>query len=178
MNLYCAPLCEKRGTATVYALLAHAFQTEYHDKLPTIEKTPNGKPYFPERPEIYFSLSHGKTHVLCALSENPVGVDVEAPRQISERAIRFFSTPEELTHFDPLDLWILKESYIKLIGGTLAIMKKIKFSRQPEGNIIVFANSDAAEPEESVKSKLYHISGCRAAVTAAVETPPETIVFI
>ena len=115
MKIYIAPLgCTPPGCAPVdigaqggqyrsasaYSLLEYAYRLEYGDVLPEIKKTPNGKPFFPERPGIHFSLSHAFTHVACALSEFPVGVDIESPREISKRAMRFFCSDEELVFFD------------------------------------------------------------------------------
>ena len=166
MKLYCAPRGGVNGSEAVYSLLAYAFRTEYSEKLPVIAKTPNGKPYFQEIRDIHFSLSHSATHVFCALSDSPVGADIESPRQISTRALKFFCSSEELALFDPLDLWVLKESYLKLIGATLPEMRSIKFSLD---------NGKIVAPEESVISKLYGIDGCRAAVSAYNITPPDSI---
>lgn len=166
MNIYIARLGARNGSAAVYALLGYAFRAVYGDGLPEIKKTSNGKPFFPERPEVYFSLSHSKSHVACALSDVPVGVDIESPRDISERAIRFFCSDEERALFDPLDLWVLKESYVKLIGGTLASVKNLRFSRQ---------NDKILSKEENVFSKLYHTDGCSAAVSALGAVPPDSV---
>ena len=157
----------QNGSETVYKLLEHAFRTEYGAALPEIKKTPNGKPFFPLRPDVHFSLSHSKTHVLCALSREPVGVDIESPRRISERAVRYFCSPEELRLFDPLDLWVLKESYIKLAGLTLPAVKTLRFSRQGNDRIVA--------PDETAASKLYRIGDCRAAVSTFGGSPPESV---
>ena len=174
MNIYIAPRgfdpqSGNNGSASVYALLGHTFRACYGGDLPEIKKTSNGKPFFPERPEIFFSLSHSKTHVACALSPCPVGVDIESPRGISERAVRYFCSDEELALFDPLDLWVLKESYIKLIGGTLASVKHLRFSRL--GGRIVTA-------DENVFSRLYAVDGCRAAASCLGGNPPESVELI
>ena len=166
MKIYCVPHDGKNGSETVYKLLEHAFRTEYGAALPEIKKTPSGKPFFPLRPDVHFSLSHSKTHVLCAVSRAPVGVDIEAPRRISERAVKYFCSPEELRLFDPLDLWVLKESYIKLVGLTLPAVKTLRFSRQ--GDTII-------APDESAASKLYSIGDCRAAVSTFGGELPESV---
>ena len=137
--------------------------------MPEIKKTPNGKPYFPARPDIHFSLSHTRTHVLCALSDNPAGADIESPRNISKRAVRFFCSPAELTMFDLFDLWVLKESYIKLIGGTLMNIKSLRFSR---------VNGKIVTQDENAISKLYRIGDCRAAVSSYGTEPPDSIELI
>jgi len=169
VKIYCMRRGEKSGSEAVYALLGHAYVANFGAALPAIEKTPNGKPYFPERRDIHFSLSHARTHVLCALSDRPVGADIESPRQISLRARRFFCSDAELAQFDLLDLWVLKESYIKLHGWTLASVKELRFSRGG-GRIIA--------PDASVNSLLYQIDGCRAAVCVRKEPPPESIELV
>ena len=169
MMLFCTPLESKSGTEAVYALLEHAFRINYGVNLPEIMKTPRGKPYFPSFPEVHFSLSHTKTHVFCALSDSPVGCDIESPRQISQPALRFFSSPEELDLFEPLDLWVLKESYVKLFGQTIASIRKLRFSLH--GQRIV-------APDASVEAKLYRISDCSAAVCSVYSKPPDSFVLI
>ena len=62
-------------------LLRHALREEYGlNELPAIETGKKGKPFFPDRPDIQFNLSHCKTAVTCALAEVPVGVDVQEHR--------------------------------------------------------------------------------------------------
>jgi len=173
MDIYCMPRHGRDGSEAVYSLLGYVFTAKgYGEILPEIKKTPNGKPYFPERPDIHFSLSHTKTHVLCALSYNPVGVDIESPRRISDRAVRYFCTPDELAGFDPLDLWVIKESYIKLLGVTLTAVKDLRFSR--EGNAIIASDTAATV-------KLYRFGDsegdCRAAVSTFGGVPPEVVSF-
>ena len=169
MVIYCASRGEFSGSEAVYALLGHAFQTVYGGALPDVRKTPRGKPFFPERSDIHFSLSHARTHVLCALSGNPVGCDLESPRVISQRALKFFCSADELSMFDPLDLWVLKESYVKLFGWTVASMRELRLSR--EGDRIV-------GPDETVLLRLYRVAGCRAAVCSIGQIPPDSIELV
>jgi phosphopantetheinyl transferase len=85
--------------------------------------------------------------------------------------MRFFCTQEELREFEPLELWVLKESYIKLFGKTLADIKNLRFKRK-DGEII--------PPDSSVRSRLYHIENGYAAISAQT-TPgdplPDSIEF-
>ena len=201
MTIYCAPLSGSDGSLAVYSLLRYAFNIEYGGEFPEIKKTPNGKPYFPARRDIHFSLSHSRTHVLCALSGEPVGADIESPRLISERAIKFFCSPAELALFDPLDIWVLKESYIKLVGETLAMIKKPQFSRcgdsiiAPDiGELGGFGGKISPDFGElggfegkifpdigehsRVISRLYRIEDCRAAVCSLVEKPPDSVELV
>ena len=149
MRLFFSPRGDRSGSETAASLLAYAFGTMYGSALPDIKRTPNGKPYFPEAPHVHFSLSHSRVYILCAVSDHPVGADTESPRFISGGSIAYFCAPEELSAFDPLELWVLKESYIKLIGATLPAVKRVRFSH--DGRRI-------SAPDTNVMSKLYRIS--------------------
>lgn len=89
----------------------------------------NGKPYFVDN-AVHFSLAHCKEHVLCAVSDAPVGADIELPRSDSVRLAERFFAPDELraVSVSPAPdeefcrLWTMKESYIKLRDLRLADM--------------------------------------------------------
>lgn len=96
------------------------------EPLPLLAQKPGGKPYFPDR-AFEFSLSHAGGRVLCALSDRPVGCDLERFRTPPAAfAGRWFS-PEEQDWLalapSPREacerfflLWTLKESYGKMTG--------------------------------------------------------------
>ena len=169
MLIYCTPRGAQSGSEAVHALLKHVFRAEYGGNPPEIKKALYGKPYFPDLPEVHFSLSHTKTHVLCALSDNPVGCDIESPRRIGRPALKYFSSPAELTLFEPLDLWVLKESYVKLFGQTIAAMRSLSFSLDGKKIIV---------PDASVEARLYRICDCSAAVCSINAKIPDSIVLI
>ena len=169
MKLYCSLRGDLSGRDAVYSLLQTAFSLQHKGKMPEIKKTPNGKPYFLDRPDIHFSLSHERTHVMCGLSDEPIGVDIESPRIVSEHAMKYFCSSEELQQFEPLDLWVLKESYVKLLGARLPLVKEIRFSRDG-GRIIA--------PSADVTSRLYRIDGCTAAVSTYGKITPDSVEFI
>lgn len=97
-------------------------------------KNKYGKPYLMGNEDFHFNVSHSNEWVVCAISDAPVGIDVEKIKptdyNISER---FFSEEEhnyiickegqqKLDSF--YDLWTLKESYIKAIGKGLHMSLK------------------------------------------------------
>lgn len=166
MKLYYSLRGELNQSEEAKVLLETAFRHTYNESMPKIKKTPNGKPYFADRSDIHFSLSHTKTHILCALSHAPIGVDIESTREISSRAKAFFCTEEELKYFQPLELWVLKESYIKLFGSTLKDMKKIHFTR---------VGDEIITPDKSVTSRLYTVDSCNAAVSSLCASLPDSI---
>lgn len=130
MTIYHAPTTRARGSPDAYALLALMLRTEYGLPLPEITKTPAGKPYFPACPGLHFSISHTDTRVLCAAAAFPIGADIQDIRTLRPGVAERVCTAEELAQFDFFDLWTLKESYIKLYGGTLGDMRRAVFSRR------------------------------------------------
>lgn len=87
-----------------------------------IERTERGKPFFPDAPGIFCSVSHTAGCWACAVSDAPVGLDVEKNRQCDFAAIarRFFHAKEaEYAAKSPeafFAVWTAKESYVKLLG--------------------------------------------------------------
>ena len=68
-------------------LLRHALREERRlTDLPRIETGEKGKPFFPDRPDLCFSLSHCKTAVACALDAAPLGVDIQETRPLRRAA--------------------------------------------------------------------------------------------
>jgi 4'-phosphopantetheinyl transferase len=132
------PVSERYSHRTVFqrkvlgrVLLQWAAAHRYH--LPanqlTVSKLPIGKPFFDKHPEIHFNVSHSGRWIVVALSEAPVGVDVEKVRNVNLAvARRFFaseeyhqltSKPTELQRSFFFELWTLKESYLKALGTGL-----------------------------------------------------------
>ncbi|MDR2008921.1 MAG: 4'-phosphopantetheinyl transferase superfamily protein [Bacteroidales bacterium] len=82
---------------------------------------------------LHFSISHSGSYVVCALSSNNIGVDIEKiqNRQI-EHLIYFMSKNDwnsinnyrnKLLQF--YDIWVKKEAIVKLLGENLLIFNKI-----------------------------------------------------
>lgn len=95
-----------------------------------------GKPYFENIP-LFFSLSHSGEYVLCAVSRQEVGADIQRIQSadVLKLANRFFSEPEcralERCESDReqqglfFGLWSRKEAYGKLTGeGVTAVLGK------------------------------------------------------
>jgi 4'-phosphopantetheinyl transferase len=86
---------------------------------------PQGKPFLPEGPQ--FNLSHSRDFVGAAVSDGPVGLDLELVRPYFEKLPARIFSPGELrwfrdrgeTRLDFFTLWTLKESYYKFLGTGL-----------------------------------------------------------
>ena len=87
-----------------------------------------GKPFFRNRPDLHFSLSHGGGIAACAVADRPVGVDVEGQRPVSAALLRRYFTAAERAAAEPLRLWTLKESCCKMTGQGLAALPEISLA--------------------------------------------------
>lgn len=67
--------------------LLSAVYPELDPSKPEFGYTAQGKPFLLARPDIHFSISHTKNAILVAISDAPIGVDVEAFRSPSAALI-------------------------------------------------------------------------------------------
>jgi len=116
MHLYAAETENNNLSEAARLLLKCALEDDYQISLPVIRKTRQGKPYFPDYPELHFSISHSGNIVLCALASTPCGCDVQEQRIVSNRLISRCFDQKEMGITPPLALWCLKESFIKYNG--------------------------------------------------------------
>ena len=102
-----------------YGLLALALREKHGiSVLPDIAAGKNGKPFFPNHPEICFSVSHTRGAALVGLDDGPIGVDVEHLRPIGKRTMERLGVG--LTEQQFLRVWVRRESRAKRSGAGLA----------------------------------------------------------
>lgn len=149
---------DRARTAGAGWLLQYALAQE---GIPATEQvlatTALNKPYLIHRPDVHFSLSHSGSWVVCAVSADPVGVDVEFPRCTLDIGQRFFQ-PEELEGLDQLPylqcrdqlnrLWTAKEAFVKALGGGLTI---------PLNSFTVRLGTQGAELEQTLSPLPYRL---------------------
>jgi phosphopantetheinyl transferase len=95
----------------------------------------------------HFNISHSGGHVVCAVCDEPVGIDVEVVKPIDMNiANRFFSEDERERIFSGpedergrlglfYDVWTRKESFIKMTGeGLSRPLKAFSVFGEPEWN--------------------------------------------
>ena len=123
------------------ALLSYALRRELGwTSLPEIARTEKGKPYFPNHPDVRFSWSHSGPFVLCALSDRPVGADIERIRPRRDSLPAYALTEPELEEYRRLGadwpafftLWTRKEAWCKYTGDGLA---RLWGQTPPEGGL-------------------------------------------
>ena len=90
-----------------------------------IQRSENGKPFLKDRSDIFFSVSHTNTTLFIAVSDENIGIDAEQ----MDRDVHFLpivkrfplAEQKEMKNLsDFLRHWVVKESAVKWLGGTLA----------------------------------------------------------
>ncbi|MCF0123640.1 MAG: 4'-phosphopantetheinyl transferase superfamily protein [Ruminiclostridium sp.] len=150
------------------SLLASILKTEYGiAPLPELVRGEEGKPFFPQFPALQFSISHAGDYVLCALSDRPVGVDIEVIRSRREGLPRYALTSPEYANYEALGgdwpafytIWTRKEAWCKYVGQGLRRL----WGQTP--------------PREGLHFRSYQGPDWRAAVCGE-EDPPEAITWL
>lgn len=116
---------DQRLCVAAYRLLHRALMTEYGiNELPQFTYDINGKPALVGHPDIHFSLSHCRAAVACAVSDKPIGIDIETLDHYSEEVAARVMNDDEMRQIleAPYSnlvftrLWTMKESRFKLTG--------------------------------------------------------------
>ena len=115
-----------------------------------------GKPALPDYPQIHFNISHCRGLVVCAAAAQPIGIDCEGIRNVSEALIRkvLTETEQEAVFRAPfsdesqnsrfLQFWTLKEAYSKYSGkGITMDFQSFSFSISDTG-LAVCSDPDVA----------------------------------
>ena len=116
---------KKNGTVTV--LKDYSFITkEIFEKNIVVEVEKNGKPEVKNNDSLFFNISHSGEYTVLAVSDKPVGIDVQEYKNINKRiADRFFNKKdsEYLDKFEDdeymkktIEVWTAKEAYVKMLG--------------------------------------------------------------
>ena len=124
-------------------ILADILKDDYHiEEMPEILRDEMGKPYL-KNGMLQFNVSHSGEYLAIAISEKPVGVDIQGPKEIKAGLYRKVVQPEE-TEFigddrqkDFIRLWTLKESFVKAEGKGLRISLKDYWFAKEKGSYFV-----------------------------------------
>ena len=130
----------RRQCVLAYQLLCDGLEHEYGitDK-PIFSYGEHGKPSIIGHEDIHFNLSHCKTAVACAISDKPIGIDIESIRPAKETVIRYAMNDAETQRImessnpdlEFTRLWTMKESVLKLTGeGINDDMKNVLVANQ------------------------------------------------
>lgn len=123
----------QEATTQVHVLNVEELLTQLDTVFPlTYRYGKNGKPYWEENP-LYFSLSHSGKYVLCAVSEQEIGADIQEIRSEGwEKTAQRYFAKEEIVALGSCEkeeaeklffrLWTRKEARGKLTGQGVAAM--------------------------------------------------------
>ena len=116
---------DQRLCLAAYRLLQRALMLEYGiHEMPVFSYDSKGKPLLQGHPGIHFSLSHCNEAVAVALSDRPIGIDIETTRQYSPEIAPCVMSDDEIRQIEAsvqpevtfTRFWTMKESYYKLTG--------------------------------------------------------------
>lgn len=116
--------CAKENEHECAVKLAHHALSHSCGICAELKKDVRGKPYF-DCAGVHVSLSHSNGRCAAAISDAPIGVDIEYNKSDSARALRiakryFTSEEHEYVKEHPeerfYEIWCKKESYIKYTG--------------------------------------------------------------
>jgi len=117
---------DRRLSVAVYLLLKEALQAEYGlTGNPRLALGPNGKPYLTDHPDVHFNFSHCTKAAVCAVSDRPVGIDVETIAPVDLAVARRILSDGEFAELNAttepeivfVRLWTRKEAIVKLSGS-------------------------------------------------------------
>lgn len=132
--------CDSNLSEAGYYLLESILKVKKEDLL--VSK--NGKPYIKDN-KVYFNISHSHEMVVLAVSDFPVGIDVEyIPNMQYNLDNKTYTAwlneePREDKLLYLTKKWVLKESYIKLKDIKLSI-DSIKNAEELDQNLRVINN--------------------------------------
>lgn len=115
---------DKKRTLAGRLLLREMIKELYGREEFTVGFNENGKPILDF---CYFSISHSGNIAVCAVSDFPIGVDIELIKDFKKREKYMLFTPIENEYVNESDsenrfftLWTRKEALIKAKGGIMA----------------------------------------------------------
>lgn len=105
----------RQGPLCAYGLLRCAARARWGWRtLPETALGPRGKPFFPDRPELAFNLSHTQGAALAAVAQGPVGVDIQRVRPARPEIMRRLAGTSDPGSFFPI--WVRREARSKRAG--------------------------------------------------------------
>lgn len=107
-----------------YLMLAELLHENFGLESFEISAGEHGKPYLAEHPDIHFSISHCRSGIAVAVSNHPIGIDIESFRKVSPSLIDRCMNAQEKASILASDnmekefsiYWTRKEAVFKLLG--------------------------------------------------------------
>ena len=140
----------QRTCVAAYLLLCEGLQKEYGIiEKPVFEYGEHGKPFLVGYPHIHFNLSHCREAVICILSDQPVGIDIESIHTFKQPLVDYTMNEDEAHQIEQavrpelefIKLWTQKEAVLKLTGeGISRDLKSVLLN--PPASLTTIVSSD------------------------------------
>lgn len=148
-----------------YLMLAELLKENYNLDKFSISVGEHGKPYLADYPDIHFSISHCRNGIAVAVSNHPVGIDMESFRKVSPALIDRCMNAEEKAAIQASDnqekefsiYWTRKEAVFKLLGTGIT------------DNIRDILTADTITTTQTDNKKGYTVSVAQSALYADAE---------
>lgn len=120
---------DRKNCIVAYLLLLHGLYAEYGVFNPILLYEQNGKPYLRDYLDIHFNISHCPHGCVCAISDSPIGVDIQDIRPFSQPIAERCCSKAELgllkrstnPALEFTKMWVMKESYLKMKGTGITV---------------------------------------------------------
>ena len=128
------PYAKRRQSLTARVLLYKLLQEYYPGvEFSRLVSNESGRPIISNNESIYLSLTHSGDMVGCAISEKPVGIDIEKKREVPIKTINRVCTFSEQKYLEKnpmrfFKLWTAKEALYKASSERFSDIIKISFS--------------------------------------------------
>lgn len=125
INLYFQELKSGKVDSTDFIKKVYQKHTKMNPEKIIIKRTLRGKPYLENDLDFHFNISHSKGAIICGVSKEPIGVDMELIKPYKPKIThRFFTKAEQeyilsdnnLVDLRFAEIWTKKEAYVKLLG--------------------------------------------------------------
>ena len=112
----------------------------------------NGKPYLADSSK-YISISHTREYVAIAVSDQPIGVDVEIISRNAFAVAESFLKPREMECLykednpteEALFLWCVKEAAFKLASEKVSVLKEIGITKNANDYLVTYPDATVAK---------------------------------
>ena len=126
VRLFASAISEKKAQRELaYRLLHFAVSEMWGLDGLAVQKTAQGKPFFPGHPDKHMSISHTSTHILVGVSQSEIGVDIEAIREVKVGLCARLFEAEEIRGIGFFGGWTARESIFKLTGKSNLLSQRL-----------------------------------------------------
>lgn len=120
---------DKKNCVMAYLLLRYGLYKDYGIRTVRLSYRHTGKLYLSDHPNIHFSISHCPRGCICAISDSPIGIDIQDIHPFSWSIADHCCSAEEKQFLrecnDPAaeftKIWTMKESYLKMKGTGITV---------------------------------------------------------